>query len=162
MAAQCLLSTVRRLLAPAAIVVFLVCRGWSAEPEQKAASAETTAARLVRAALESELAGDNKCRDALLRQALDDSPNDASANWQLGQVRMQGEWRSPADVERAAEQDKRLAQYRPPPRCGQKDRGRPGSLGPLVQKEPPGRPTASALADRRCNSSRTTPRRLRR
>jgi hypothetical protein len=66
----------------------------------------------VRAALENELAGDNQRRDALLRQALDQSPNDASANWQLGRLCVQGAWRSPAEVQRSAQQDQRLAQYR--------------------------------------------------
>ena len=43
MAVQRLLSKARQLWAPAGIVVLLVCRGWSAEPEHKATSAETTA-----------------------------------------------------------------------------------------------------------------------
>ena len=111
MAAQRPLSTVRQFLVPAAVVALLVCQGLSAEPEQKAASAETTTTRLVRAALENELAGNNQRRDALLRQALSDSPNDAPAHWQLGQVWMQGKWQSPAEVEQAAQQDKRLAEY---------------------------------------------------
>ena len=111
MAVQRLLSTARQFSAPAAIVLSLVCHAWSAEPEQKTTSAETTAARLVRAALENEVAGNNQCRDALLRQALSDSPNDAPAHWQLGQVRVQGKWQSLAEVEQTARQDKRLAEY---------------------------------------------------
>ena len=92
-------------------MLLLVCCGWSAEPGQNAASGETTVTRLVRAALENELAGNNPCREALLRQALSDSPKDAPAHWQFGQVRMQGKWQSPAEVEQTARQDKRLAQY---------------------------------------------------
>ena len=135
MATQTFLSGVRRFLAPAAVVALLTCRGWAAGPEQKTTSAETarggagapachggqpgqkaapgptTAAELVRAALESELAGDNRRRDALLRQALYDSPNDALAHWELGQVRVQGRWQSPTEVEQAAQQDKHLAEY---------------------------------------------------
>ena len=135
MIAQGPLSRVRQFLAPAGIVILLACRGWAAGPEQKATSAETapgragtpachggrpeqkatpgaaTAAKLVRAAMESELAGDNRRRDALLRQALYDSPNDALAHWELGHVRVQGRWQSPGEVERAAQQDTRLAEY---------------------------------------------------
>jgi hypothetical protein len=67
---------------------------------------------LVQAALKSELAGDAQRRDALLRQALEQSPNDAMVNWQLGRLRVQGKWKSPAEVEQAAQGDQRLAQYR--------------------------------------------------
>jgi hypothetical protein len=112
MAVQRLLSAVRRLVAPAAIVVLLVCRGWSAELAHQAPPAETTPARLVRTALESEVAGDNQRRDALLRQALSDSPGDPAVNWQLGRVCVAGAWQTPAEVEKAARQDTRLAEYR--------------------------------------------------
>ena len=111
MAARRLISTIRQFSAPAGLVLLLVCRGWSAEPTQNATSAETTATRLVQAALENELAGNNPCRDALLRQAISDSPNDPSVNWQLGRLCVSGVWQSLADIEQAAQQDKRLAQY---------------------------------------------------
>jgi hypothetical protein len=135
MTAQGFLSGVRRFLTPAAVVVLLACRGWSAGPEQKTTFAETarggavapachgvqpgqkaapgaaTAAELVRAALKSELAGDNRRRDDLLRRALYDSAEDPLVHWELGQVRVQGRWQSPTEVQQAAQQDKRLAEY---------------------------------------------------
>ena len=93
------------------IAVVLACPAWTAEPKQKAGDAETTAARLVRAALESELAGHNDQREALLHKAIGQSPNERAAHWQLGQVRMDGVWQSLADVGEAARQDQRLAEY---------------------------------------------------
>ena len=95
----------------AMIAVVLACPAWTAEPKQKAGDAETTAARLVRAALESELAGHNDQREALLHKAIGQSPNERAAHWQLGQVRMDGVWQSLADVGEAARQDQRLAEY---------------------------------------------------
>ena len=147
MAIQHLLSTVRRLWAPAAIVVLLVCRGWSAAPEPKKTPANTTAASLVRAALEKELAGDNKGRDALLHEALDESPNNAAANWQLGKVQLQGKWRSTADVERESRLDERLAQYRRLRDAAQPIVADQAALA-LVPEESPGRRAATALAVR--------------
>jgi hypothetical protein len=94
-----------------AISILLTGDGWSAEREQSKTGPQTTSAGLVQAALEKELAGDNSQREALLRQALDESPKDPAAHWQLGQVRVQSKWQSPAEVERAARLDKRLAEY---------------------------------------------------
>jgi hypothetical protein len=102
----------QHLLVPVVIASFPVCRGWSAQPEQGATPTDTATARLVRAALEQEVAGNNARRDAMLREALYDSPDDALAHWQLAQVRVQGRWQSPAEVEQAARQDKRLTEYR--------------------------------------------------
>ena len=45
------------------------------------------------------------------RRPSNDSPNDAAANWQLGKVRVQGKWQSPAEVERAVKEDGRLVEY---------------------------------------------------
>jgi len=101
-----------RPLAPTAvIVVLLACRGWATEPKPDATGQETAAARLVRMAQESEVAGRDDQREALLRQAMVESPDDAAAHWQLGHVQMDKKWQSPADVEQAAKQDKRLAEY---------------------------------------------------
>ena len=106
-------SFVFRLLGAALFCVALPAEeGLSAEPEQRAPPAETKAAKLVPAALESELAGDNQRRDALLRQAVERRPNDAGARWQLGELRVRGTWQSPAEIEAAAQQDQRLAEYR--------------------------------------------------
>jgi hypothetical protein len=83
----------------------------AAEPNSSIAKPESAPAARVREALKSELSGDNARRQDLLRQALDESPGDAAVHWQLGQVRAQGKWQFPAEVEWAARQDKRLAEY---------------------------------------------------
>ena len=111
MATQHVLAPLRQFWVPMGIAVLLACQGSAAEQRPESTSAATTAARLVRAALEDEMAGNNQSRDALLRQALDVSPNDASVNWQLGRLRVMGLWQSPVEVERAAQQDPRLTQY---------------------------------------------------
>jgi len=108
---HCVFPTTRWASLSLAIALGVVCRSSAAESPQKAAPPETVASRLVQAALENELAGDNDQREALLREALDQSPRDPPAHWQLGQVRVRGKWQSPAEVERAAQQDKRLADY---------------------------------------------------
>ena len=79
---------------PAGIVVLLVGRGWSAGPEQKKAgsTAAKATAEVVRAAWKSEAAGDDRHRETLLRQALYESPDDASLHWQLGHIRVNGKW----------------------------------------------------------------------
>ena len=115
----------------------------------------------MRAALESELAGDNRhAPDALLRQALYDSPNDAFAHWDLRQIRMQGRWQSLGEVEQAARGDKRRAE------CGGGAmpgglRRRSGRPGPLVPENRLDERAASALVVGLCSSSRTTSRRFR-
>ena len=119
----------------AAVVALLTCRGWAAGPEQKTTSAETargggrrpclprraagqkaapgptTAAELVRAALESELAGDNDAAMPCCGRPCSTRPTTPWAIWELGQVRVQGRWGSPDEVEQAAQQDKCLAEY---------------------------------------------------
>ena len=111
MATHGLFSTAGRVSTPLAIAVLLVCRGWSAEPGQNASSSDSATPSLVREALEKEVAGDNRQRESLLRQALDRSPKDPAPHWQLGQVRLHDKWQSPADVERASCHDKPLAEY---------------------------------------------------
>jgi hypothetical protein len=70
------------------------------------------AVNLVRAALENESACRNEQREALLKQALRQNPNDSQAHWQLGHVRVGDAWLSPSQVEQSARQDHRLAEYR--------------------------------------------------
>ena len=111
MATHGLFSTAGRVSTPLAIAVLLVCRGWSAEPGQYASSSDSATPSLVREALEKEVAGDNRQRESLLRQALDRSPKDPAPHWQLKQVRLHDKWQSPADVERASCHDKPLAEY---------------------------------------------------
>ena len=64
---------------------------WSAEPANKAPQVDPAAQDLVQTALENEAAGKNDLRAECLRQALQKSPQDAAAHWQLGQVWMDGE-----------------------------------------------------------------------
>ncbi|MEI7902762.1 MAG: hypothetical protein WCK89_21150, partial [bacterium] len=95
----------------AAMGVLVVGRGWSAEPRQGAAARVTPGPNLVRAALESELAGRNDDRKALLRQALRETPDDGPAHWHSGQVRYQNAWLAPVEVEILVAQDRRLSEY---------------------------------------------------
>ncbi len=89
-----------------------VARGLSAEPANKAPQADPAVQELVKQALEKEIAGDNRGRDELLHKALDASPDDPAANWQLGRLRVGRAWRSAADVGDDAQNDKRLIEYR--------------------------------------------------
>jgi hypothetical protein len=75
---------------------------------------EDGAAKLVRAALEKELAGQNAERETLLREALKSSPDNPAAHWQLGEVSMGPKrgWLPVAEAEKAAAKDRRLAEYR--------------------------------------------------
>ncbi len=101
----------RRLLAASAVLVLPILSAWSGEPGKKAQAADETAARLVQSALESELAGKDARRDALLQRALEIAPDNPQVHWQLGEVRLQGKWMSPADAAKAAQTDKRLTEY---------------------------------------------------
>jgi hypothetical protein len=91
-------------------VFFLATRGWTAEPNRIAPPSQP-AHDLVQAALEKELAGDNATRSTLLRQAVEESPDNPAAHWQCGEVRVQGKWQSIDEAEKAAHFDKRLADY---------------------------------------------------
>ena len=62
---------------------------------------------------------------SLLRQALKDSPNNALAHWQLGDLLVSGVWQSAAELERAAQKDQRLAEYCPPARRSRSKREQP-------------------------------------
>jgi hypothetical protein len=99
------------ILSPTAIGILAACNVRAAETKPYSSSPDTTSAALVSQALDKELIGDNSGRQDLLQQALDESPNGAAAHWQLGQVRVQGKWQSAAEIERAAQRDKRLAEY---------------------------------------------------
>ena len=105
-----LFSMARRASAPLAIAILLASRGWTAEPSQNVALSQPTGG-LVQAALEKELTGDNSQREALLQQAVEESPKDTAAHWQLGEVRLRGKWQTVSQAEHAARLDKRLADY---------------------------------------------------
>jgi len=71
-----------------------------------------TPAGLVKAALESELAGPSDVRNRLLGQALKADPNFAPARWQSGFVRFGDQWVKVDDVPKHTADDKQLAAYR--------------------------------------------------
>ena len=114
MKTKCLDSLVRAAVASAIIFFLAVCCCWSQTDTgtQTPAPKTAPASDLVRSALEKELAGDNADREALLQKAVQQTPDDAAARWQLGQVRVGDAWLTPAQVENAAQQDPRLAEYR--------------------------------------------------
>ncbi len=110
MVAYCFYPTVRRASLPLAVAIFLASRGWSAEPVQNGTVKRTTG-DLVQAALEKELTGDNSQRAALLLRAVEESPKEPAAHWQLGEVRVRGKWQTVSQAEQAARLDKVLAEY---------------------------------------------------
>ena len=111
-----LFSMARRGSAPLAIAILLAGRGWTAEPGQNVALSQPTGG-LVQAALGKELSGENSQARALLQKAVAESPDDAVAHWQLGEVRVQGKWQTLSQAEQAARLDKQLAECAAA-RCG--------------------------------------------
>lgn len=101
-----------RITISVTIGTLLICHGWSAEQRQAPISEQMPPERLVHLALESEMAGNNDQREALLQQAITQSPDHAATRWHLGQVRVGNAWLSPREVQQAAENDERLANYR--------------------------------------------------
>jgi hypothetical protein len=82
----------------------------SAAPPSNSA-ATSPAKNLVQSALEAGLAGDQTRRHALLAQAIKDDPDNAPAHWQLGQVKFEGKWQTPAEVGQAVKSDPRRQEY---------------------------------------------------
>jgi hypothetical protein len=97
-----------------AIGWFLALPSQSAESNKRSTMSDSTASILVRTALERELAGHNDQRNTLLQVVAQESPNHSIAHWQLGEVLSEDKqtWLSPSEVERAAKEDRRLAEYR--------------------------------------------------
>jgi hypothetical protein len=108
-------STVRFFLPSAILLLGLTDPCQSADSAaQQTPDDSTTAANLVRSALENELAGRNDDRNALLREAVAKSSDHRAAHWQSGEV-WDGEkraWLATSQIEAAARQDGRLAEYR--------------------------------------------------
>ena len=100
------------VLAAAALAWALPAR--AAEPAEpaKRQDASAAAAKLVQAAMEDELAGRDDQRQALLGEALRKSPGYQPAHWLLGEVSEAGKWQRPEDVQRQAQQDPRLAEFK--------------------------------------------------
>src|SRR5690242_14493637 len=97
-------------IAATVIMAILACYAKAGERKQQA-DTEPVAAQLVRAAVQSDLAGERGKRESLLREALAQAPEDATVRWQLGQVRVDGTWRAPAEIEQASRRDKTLTEY---------------------------------------------------
>ena len=70
------------------------------------------APRLVQAALDAELAGDLAQRAALLAKAIGADAECDAAHWLLGQVRFNGQWCTPEEVQGVVASDPRWAEYR--------------------------------------------------
>ncbi|MGA2060864.1 MAG: polymorphic toxin-type HINT domain-containing protein [Thermoguttaceae bacterium] len=112
MKTKCSFSIVYRGLMSGTVILLSACYCRSDTPAQTYATTDVPAGNLVRAALENELAGRNDQREALLEQALAQTPSDSAAHWQLGQVRVDDAWLTASQAEQSAQKDHRLAEYR--------------------------------------------------
>jgi hypothetical protein len=101
----------RRIIVLSVVALGMLACAWSAEAATKSPAPKATTSALVQEALERELTGKSAERDALLQKALEQSPDDAQAHWQLGQVQVDGRWLSPEAAAQLAAQDKRLPRY---------------------------------------------------
>lgn len=70
------------------------------------------AQRLLRQALQAEIAGDNSLRARILDEALQIEPQLAPARWHAGQIRLDGRWLSVRESQEEAARDEKLRQYR--------------------------------------------------
>jgi len=96
-----------------AILCGLPALAWAGSPGGKGEGKSTTARHdLVTLALRSEARGDATARAELLQEALATSPDDATARWHSGQVRVGDAWVKPVDAAARATEDRALQQYR--------------------------------------------------
>ncbi len=72
----------------------------------------TQADRLVDQAAAAKIGGNEARAFALLHEAVNTDPNDSLARWQLGQVKVDGQWLNIEESQRRAEADPREAKYR--------------------------------------------------
>jgi hypothetical protein len=84
----------------------------SANAGGETAGAARTAAGFIDAAREAATAGDSARQFALLRQAVHANPNDSTAHWQLGQIHVDGRWKSIEEAQRQAAANPSQARYR--------------------------------------------------
>ncbi len=75
-------------------------------------AAQAEAQRLVVAAAQAEIAGDVSRFLSLLHEALRSDPDNQIARWQLGQVRLNGNWVTVEEAQRRAAADPLQAEYR--------------------------------------------------
>jgi Tfp pilus assembly protein PilF len=103
----------RRAICFGALLCALPALAWAGSPSGKQASKSTSQREgLVALALRSEARGDAAARAELLEDALKASPDDATARWHSGQVRVGDAWMKADAVAEQANEDRRLAEYR--------------------------------------------------
>ncbi len=80
-------------------------------PNKQVVAGTEEASRLVRNALEAELAGNLGKRSELLQQAITADPTYAPAHWQLGEFRVGEKWLSADEATRQSNQQERYLEY---------------------------------------------------
>src|SRR5688500_17613837 len=108
---RCLVHYQIWLILGSMVVALLFAATCSAGDAQKPAVSET-AQRLVDEAQQAKLAGDESRQCSLLRQAVGIAPDYALARWQLGQVKVDGEWLAVEEAQRRTAANPKQAQYR--------------------------------------------------
>jgi len=84
----------------------------SKAPANAATSNSSVAEKLVREALEAELAGDAAERARLLEAAMKEDPQSTAAQWHSGAIKVGKEWLAFDEVARRNAENARLAEYR--------------------------------------------------
>lgn len=92
------MSKANRLCLSAALTLLLGISNHALAAEAKLPAKPNDAQALVTQALQAELDGRMAEREDLLQQAIKLDPNFAPARWQLGQVRVDGNWIGAADA----------------------------------------------------------------
>lgn len=80
-------------------------------PRSRSADYPRHAPRLVEQALTAGLAGDQQRKADLLKRASSADGDFAPARWQLGEVKFEGEWRTPEEVAKYVAADERRQKY---------------------------------------------------
>ena len=99
------------VLAASAVLVLPILSAWSGEPGKKPAAGRDDAGPLGANGAGKRVGRQGRRPRGPLAQAPEMSPDNAQVHWQLGEVRVQGKWMSPADAAKAAQADRRLAEY---------------------------------------------------
>lgn len=92
-------------------IVAPVARAATPTAASTSSSASPRAAKLVEQALAAGIAGNVVARDNLLSQAASADADFAPARWQQGQVKFDGQWRTPAEVAKHVAADPRWKDY---------------------------------------------------
>jgi hypothetical protein len=108
-ASQGIRSAASKILPIAALALLASpARTWAIAPDETT----STAARLVRQALEAEAAGDRDARGEYLQRALAADPDYAPAHWQMGEVRQDDKWVGIDTLSRDPARKRRMDEYR--------------------------------------------------